>query len=311
MQRSLGVLGGLLCCGLLVLANAGCLKQMILDGQLASTRKASAAATTIGDWEIAQKATFAGLAQFEGMHYLAPENMDGLFLLTKGWAGAAFGFIEDEMERAADEHGDMSPQVEYQKARAVAAYSRAIYYGTQALDMMNPGFEQAKRNAKTLRAWLEGFDDPEEHTPFLFWTGQAWLGKTGLLRDQPAAVSELFVGYEIIKRAVELDETYLDGSGHVMLGAYHARSRMAELDESKKHFERALQINGGKALLTKFQYATRYYCAKMDQESYVRLLEEVLQAGDVLPKARLNNAIAKRRAKRHLRPERMELCGFE
>jgi hypothetical protein len=301
----------MLVCGALGLGSSGCLKKMILDGQIASTRKASAAVTTIGDWEVAQRITYAGVAQFEGMHYLAPENLDALFMLTKSWSGMAFGFIEDELERAEDAHGDMSGEYAYHKARAVAAYSRAIYYGTQALDMMNPGYDQAKRNAKTMRAWLQGFDDAEEHVPQLFWVGQAWLGRTGLMRDDPATVSELFVGYEIIKRAVELDETYLDGSGHVMLGAYHARSRMAELDESKKHFERALQINGGKALLTKFQYAVRYYCAKMDKESYVRLLNEVLDAGDVLPHARLNNAIAKRRAKRALSEERMEMCGFE
>ena len=45
---------------------------------------------------------------------------------------------------------------------------------------------------------------------------------------------------------VDLDETYMYGTGRVILGAYHARSTMAELDDAKKNFERALELNGGK-----------------------------------------------------------------
>jgi hypothetical protein len=62
--------------------------------------------------------------------------------------------------------------------------------------------------------------------------------------------------------------------------------------------------------MTKVQFAAKYYCVKGDQATYERLLNEVLQAGDVLPEARLSNAIAKRRAKRYLSRERMKLCGF-
>jgi hypothetical protein len=49
----------------------------------------------------------------------------------------------------------------------------------------------------------------------------------------------------------------------------------------------------------------RYYAVNAgDSELFRELLEEVVEAGDVLPEARLSNAIARRRAQRYL--ERIE-----
>lgn len=294
----------------LSLGSAGCIQQMILDGQIEATRKASAAVDTMSDYEVANGAAFAGLAQFEGMHYLAPENENALFLLTKGWAGVTFGFIEDVMEQAEDEGGAESPVYLYHQARAKAGYDRAIHYGLALLEMRHGGFAAAKKNDETMKAWLSGFDDKENDAQNLFWTGYAWMSKTNVAKEDPAIVADLYIGVAMMQRAVELDEKYLWGSGHVALGAYHARSGMAELDEAKKHFDRALQINGRKHLLAQLNYATKYYCMKVDQQNYEKLLNEVLSAGDVLPEQRLQNTIAKRRAKRYLGKERMRNCGF-
>ncbi|MBI4956926.1 MAG: hypothetical protein HY908_33225 [Myxococcales bacterium] len=311
-RRAAPLLLGALCS----LSTAGCLKKLIFDGQVASTRKGADAVNTLSDYEVANVIAFAGLGQFEGMHFLGPYNEDALFMLVKGWAGAGFGFIEDKMEQAADAYGEDSELAEYHKARAIAAYDRATFYGVKLLEMQHPGFEAAKKGGiDGMRTWLAEFVDAEKDTPVLFWVGQAWLSKVNLLKDQPSQVAELFVGVALAERAVELDETYLYGSGHVVLGAYHARSGMAELDEAKKHFERASELNGGKALLGKFQYAAKYLCARpektpADKEEYVKLLTEVVEAGDTLPEQRLQNVIAKRKARRALGKARMDDCGF-
>ena len=103
----------------------------------------------------------------------------------------------------------------------------------------------------------------------------------------------------------------MNGSGHVALGAYHARTPSAELDESKKHFEKALVIGGDKTYMAKVQMAVRYHCNKGDKASYEATLKEVLAGGDLDPYQRLPNTIAKRKAFRWLHPERMrDACGF-
>ncbi|WP_169796680.1 TRAP transporter TatT component family protein [Chondromyces crocatus] len=295
---------------LLSLGSAGCIKQALMDGQIEATRKGAAAIDTLGDYEVARTIAFNGLGQFEGMRYLAPENEDALFMLTKNWGGATYGFIEDELEQAEDADGSESEAYAYQQSRARGGYDRAIFYGIKLLERRHPGFEAARKNDDTIRAWLQGFDDAERDVEALFWTGYAWLSKINVAKEDPALVGELFIGAAIMERAVQLDETYMHGSGHVALGAYHARNAMAELDEAKKHFDRALEINGGKHLFTQLNYATKYYCMKGDQQNYEKLLKEVIAANDPLPAQRLQNTIAKRRAKRFMKKSRLDACGF-
>lgn len=301
------LVGALLCS--LSLSQAGCLAKIIRDGTIASTRKASVAVNTIADYEVAEKIAFAGLGQMEGFHYLDDQNSDALFLLTRSWASVGLGFIEDAMERAEDEEGSISPNFDYHKRRAVAAYDRAVYYGIQLLEQDYPGFQAATRNAQTMKDYAAQFTDKED-AENLFWVGYAQLGKVNAGKDRPEIVGELHVAVALLERSVELDETYFHGSGHVALGAYHARNAISELDEAKKHFDRALELSAGKTLLPKVQYAVRYYCAKQDKANYVKLLEEVLASGDLDPYQRLPNTIAKRKAKRYLQKARMDTCGF-
>jgi len=298
--------GTIACCAAMALGTSGCVKKMLLDGQIESTRKASPAINTLGDLEVARSAAFASIATLEGMHRLAPENADALFLLTKAWAGAGFSFIEDDFE-VAEDAGD-EELAEYHRTRARAAYTRAVFYGLELLAQKSDGFDAGRKNVDSMKAWMANFDESDIEP--LFWTGYAWIARVNVSKDIPEMVADLHIGVEMIERVAKLDETYLNGLPHVILGAYHARSPMAELDESKKHFDRALELNHGNLLVTKFQYARTYYCFKNDKASYEKLLREVVDAKDPLPAERLTNTIAQRRAKRYLSPKRQEACGF-
>ena len=286
--------------------STGCIKSMILNGQIKGTRDGSVAVDTLSDYEVARGIAFAGLGQFEGMHRLAPENEDALFLLTKGWTATGFGFIEDDYEAAVDAEDDA--KADYHRARARAAYDRAIQYGIALLQMRAPGFEKAKNNAGSIKQYLASFDKKDAMT--LLWVGQAWLARVNMAKDDPAIVAELHVGEALIERSVALDETAAYANGHAALGSYHARTAMAELDAAQKHFARAIQLTGGKALLPKFHFARSYYCMKGDKTNYEATLREVVDAPDALPEQRLQNTIAKRRARRYLSKSRMANCGF-
>lgn len=299
----------MLLAGGIAFGSTGCLKSILLKGQIQGTRQASAALNTLQDYGVAKTAGMAGLGQLEGMHWLAPDNGDALFMLTRGWAGISYGFLEDEYEQAY-EAGDET-QAEYNAARARAGYDRAIFYGKELLGKTADGFDEATRNADTLRTWLAEHFKDKSQAEDLLWMGYAWIGRVSVSKDMPEYVGELYVGVEVVRRSVELDEAASYAMGLTILGAYHARTPMAELDESKRLFEAALALNGGKFLPTKLNFATRYWCAKGDQAMYERLLNEVLTAGDPLPEARLQNVIAERRARRYLmNPIWGENCGF-
>jgi hypothetical protein len=303
-----GMLAALLAAGLSMTAT-GCLKKILTDGQIKSTLTGSAGAQTIQDYEVARAMAFAGLGQFEGMHYLAPDNPNALFLLTRSWAGVGYGFIEDDYEMAYEKEDEVNAQ--YHLSRAQAAHTRARFYGVELLGLTAEGFQDARKNVDTIRAWLVKNFDEEDQAETLLWAGYAWMAHSAVYRDTPEVISELFVGVAMIERSVELDEDLQYATGHTILGAYHARTAMAELDDAKKHFERAIELNQGRFLPTKLNFAQRYYCFKGDRANYDKLLNEVIAAPDTLPEARLPNVIAKRRARRYMLNEVwQEECGF-
>jgi hypothetical protein len=286
----------------------GCIKKMLTDGQIESTRKASVALNSIGDFEMARGAAQGGLAQFEGMHNLAPTNEDALFLLTKGWVSYGFAFVEDEYEQAADAGDD--DLADYHRKRARMAYDRAVFYGLELLAHKSDGFDAARKNEETIKKWLDENFDSKDDAENLFWTGYSWLARVNVAKDDPAIVGELFIGVAMLEQSVKIDPYVNNWAGTTALAAYHARTAMSEMDQAKQLFDLALAKTGGKNLLVQANYGLRYACMKGDKALYEKLLNEVLAADDPDPNQRLTNTIAKRRAKRGLTKAHMENCGF-
>ena len=292
---------------LLGLTNVGCIKQILLDGQISATRQASGVLDTIGDYEVAAGAAKAGLVQFEGLHYLAPGNEDALFSLAQSWVGYGFAFAEDDMEAAQDKGND--DLAEYHKRRAHMAYDRAVFYGLELLSHEDKGFNEAKKNAISLKAWLKKNFTDKEDCAKLFWTGYGWMARTNLDKDDPVIVADLFVGEAMVERAVELDPSYNHYSGEIALAAYHVA--VSNVVEGKKGFEATLQKTQRKNLMVQFTYAQTYACETNDRALYESLMKEIIDAGDVDPEQRLTNSLAKRKARRYLGKARMQTCGFD
>jgi hypothetical protein len=287
----------------------GCLKKVLIDGQITGTKDGSDAVNTLHDFEVARAVARSGMGTLEGLYKLAPYNEENLLMLTRGWAGATFAFTEDDYELAQEAKDDQ--MAAYHLARTIAGFQRAKFFGTQLLKRKAEGYDTATRNAETMRAWMQhNFNDKKEAEDLL-WIGYAYIGLVGAAQDNPAIVGDLYIGVAIAERSVELDETLEHGMGHLILGAYHARTAQSELDESKQHFDAAMRIGEGKFLSTQLNYASRYYCAKSDRPNYQKMLNAVLAAGDPIPEARLQNLIAKRRARRYLDNKIFqENCGF-
>ncbi len=291
---------------LCLLGATGCLDRIILDGTLASTRQAAKAFDTLSDLEVAKEGAGSSLVQIEGMQTLAPDNEDGLFLLTQSWTGYASAFIEDSWEQAVDKEDEEGEQLH--AGRAKAAYDRAVRSGSLLLEAKKPGFAAAQKNTDTMKAYLAGFGKNDAEA--LLWLGLGWLSRGGVAGDQPEVVADLFVGVALLERSVELDEGLAYATGLAALGAYHARSPDAELPQAKLLFERALTITNRKALTVQLMYAQNFSCQSHDATQYRALLNEVLSAGDVLPEQRLENVIARRKAARYLGAPRLKRCGF-
>jgi TRAP transporter T-component len=294
--------------------SSGCLKSALTNGQIAATLEASAAFDTIGDYELARSAAQAGLVQFEGMHVLAPDNPDALFLLTKGWVGYGYGFVEDELE-AAEDAGD-DDLADYHRKRARMAYDRAVFYGLELLGQSDSGFEASKKNEQSLNKWLSDHFTRADDAAKLFWTGYGWVERANVMKgddtEGPAFVADLYIGVALLERAVALDPTVEHYAGLIVLAAYHARTSMAEMDQGRQMLDVALAKTEGKNLMVELNYATKYACMKGDGTLYQDMIHKVLEAPDPDPHQRLSNAVAKRRAKRWLGKRRVkDACGID
>ncbi len=285
----------------LSLSSTGCIKAMLLNGQIEATRKASPALDTIADYELARAAASGGLAQLEGMHRLGPKNKDALFMLARGWAGYGFAFVEEEYEAAVE--GGKDALAEYHKKRAKNAYDRAIFYGLELMAHQADGFEDVKSDEKKLKDWLEKNFADKDDAGILFWTGYAWLAKTGLYRDDNDVMSMIYVATTLLERSRALDPDYNHHTATIAIASYYASSPMlGKMDQAKILFEEAIKSTGGKTLAAKFGYATRYYCALVQEAPYDALLKDVLEAEDPDPEQRLTNTVTKRRAVRWANP---------
>lgn len=294
----------------LTAAGTGCIKQALINGQIQGTRQGSVAFDTIGDWDLAYKAAAAGIVQFEGMHELAPDNEDGLFMLVKSWTGYGFGFVEDDVEAAADAR-DRDLEA-YHRDRAAKAYGRAIEYGNKLLARRAAGFEDAQKDESSIKAWLKKNFSSRDDAEALLWVGNAWMSRAGIVPDDPIAVAQLWIGVAMMERSAELAPDLEHYAGLVALASYHARTATAELDVSKQMFDEAMAKTGGKSVLVQFEYAARYACAKADGALYVKLMKEVLESPDSDPSLRLMNAVARHRARRWIGEKRMfDACSIE
>lgn len=300
MSRALALI---LCAPLL----GGCIESMLTNGTIKSTREASVVFDQMGDYELGKTAAQAGMVQNEGFHKLAPDNEDALFMLVQGWAGYAWGFCEDDMELGRDQGDDDA--AEYHKKRAKLAYDRAVFYGLELLAHKNEGFEQAKRDDHTMEEWLKKFDDKEDAAN-LFWLAYAWMSRVNLLQDDPAMVADLYIGVDMMERSFQLDPDYYFSSAMVALAAYHGRTADAEVADAKKLFEAALQKTQHKSLAVQLTYA-QMACILGDRALFEKNIKEVLDADDPDPAQRMNNTLAKRRAKRYSSKQRMMDCGFD
>jgi hypothetical protein len=310
------------------LAQTGCIKKMLTKGQIESTRTASAAFQGTADFETAKYASSAGLAQFEGMHYLAPDDDNAYYLVIKGWASQAFAFIEDDLELALLAGDD--EMVEYHRARAKSAYTRAVNYGLEWMEKKHAGVnDMIKQGSEKAAAdYFAQFDDTSD-ADFLFWTGQAWMSRVNVDKADIGAIGQIFIGKAMIERSIALKTDVERGSAHVILASYYARTGYNTIGEesfakAKAEFDKAAELNGGKVLLGKVQMARTYACRMKDDspgrkasfQMYMQLMNEVLAAEDPLPEARLTNAIAKRKARRYASKKWIEEvsredCGWE
>lgn len=233
------------------------------------------------DLGIAEVSIASNLKLLETILKSDPENEHYQFLASMGYSSYALGFVEDD---SVD--------------RARFFYLRGKNFGMEILNRNEIFAEAQNKNIDDFTTALQTFS--KDDIPIIFWTAIGWGSYISLTLTDPSAIADIPKVEAMMKFVVERESSYFFGGAHFFLGTlFGSRPKLLGGDPeiSKKHFEECIKINGGKFLMTYVYYARSNAVQTQDKELFENCLTIVDTTSiDILPRARLSNAIAKRKA---------------
>ncbi len=287
----------------IAIGQLGCAK-MIAGSTARVMNQASPAIQAFADPAIAEASIPYSITQMEGLLLIIPQNQMLRANLARALGSFGFGFLEDRMEEA--EVADDEARIEYYRNRATIAYLRGKEVSMQSLTIEEDGDGGADgayhRGIDAWRSYLQRFDDVEQ-TGMVFWLGYNWARHISLNKDNPDVLADLPFAIACFERVFQLDPTFNNYAPYAAMASYHARAAASlggDPVQARQMFETAIQRTGGNFLTYKVMMARVFAVMIQDRALYTRLLQEVIDAGDVMPEQRLANQIAKRRARRYL-----------
>jgi hypothetical protein len=234
------------------------------------------------DLRVIQAGMPAYLMLMDGMVEAWPKNERLLIAASQGYASFASAFAEDQ---------------EY----AVVLYGKAKDYALRSLvqrGLKNP----SDTTFEDLEKGLEGLGKAD--VPYLFWAASCWGSWIGSNANSMEALAELPRVELMMRRVLELDESFYYGGPHLFMGIWYAiRPKMAggNLDQSKNHFQSAIKFGQEKFLMAYVYYAEYYAKRAFDQKLFESVLQKVLDTpANVLPDLTLLNSVAHKKAKEML-----------
>jgi tetratricopeptide (TPR) repeat protein len=234
------------------------------------------------DLQLAEGALGSNLKLVEALIKGDPENEKLLLMAAQGFNAYALAFAEDD-------------SVE----RARVFYLRGRDYAMRILTRNQRVKEALDKDLPSLQTALKTLS--KDDVPAVFWTAFGWGSYINISRSDIGAMADLPKVLAMMEFVRDIDPQYYYGGPYLILGSIEGsvpRVLGGKPEKAKEYFERALAVNGGKFLLTYVYYAKTYAVQEQNQELFESLLTKVDEASpDILPAARLSNAIAKKKAK--------------
>ncbi|TAK61362.1 MAG: hypothetical protein EPO24_05875 [Bacteroidetes bacterium] len=266
---------------LLLFLFAGCIQQIAISSIGSIMDNGFTVLNREEDLDIAEKSIASNLKLLEAVMESDPDNEHFQLLASMGYSSYALAFAEDA-----------TPE------RAKLFYLRGRDYGLKIL-LQNKKFAAAfDKELVEFSASLNTFSNDD--IPAIFWTAIGWGGYAYLSLSDPEAIAALPKIEAMMQFVARRQPDYFQGGAHFFLGTLYGSMPKAlggNPDNSKKEFEKALQINQGKFLMTYIYYARSYAVQTQNKELFKNCLNTVDTTSlDVLPDMRLSNAVAKKKA---------------
>jgi hypothetical protein len=183
-------------------------------------------------------------------------------------------------------------------AAAVRHTQKARSYGGRAICQVHP--PACRWNGMPYEDFVtELAEVSDKDINYLYSYALGWLSYLEATSEDLSAVAELPWVEAAMERALAMDESFEQGAVHTWLGILKSLRPPAlggEPEAAQAHFERSLELSGGRDLSVKVEYARRFARLMYEQELHDRLLTEVLAAPAEEDGYTLFNVLAKQDA---------------
>ncbi|TMA23930.1 MAG: hypothetical protein E6J88_11880 [Deltaproteobacteria bacterium] len=207
--------------------------------------------------------------------------------LARGFTQYGFAFVEQPAELGGNA-GEMP--------RARRFYLRARAYGLEGMKIARGVTEDELRKSPQQAA--ARFQ--KEDVPLMYWTMAPWALAISANKRDLELVGDLPAVAALLDRALQLDESWDQGSLHEFAITFDpARPEGTTPEKQKAHFERAKTLAQGEKISPLVTYAQAVSGPEQRKAEYEALLKEAASFDVDQPKARKNrltNILSQRRA---------------
>ena len=246
------------------------------------------------DIELVGSALPFSLKTVEGLLAEVPEHK-GL-LLTAASGFTQYSYVYVDLESYALELSDPGRAAE-QKQRAKRLYLRGRKYALRAVELTHEDFVASLRQdpVTTLSVFSK------ENIPELYWLSLSWAAAIASDKSDMDMVADLNLIDPIMRRCLELDESYEQGALHEFMISYQGgRSPMqgGGASQARDHYARALELSGNIRVGSRVSLAESVSVGEQNRPEFERLLTQALDFdADSHVQTRLANLVAQKRAR--------------
>jgi len=182
-----------------------------------------------------------GLKFMESLLAESPRHKGLLLATASGFTQYAYVYVQQKADET--EPVNLAQATEL-RLRTRRLYLRARGYALRGPALKYPGIEQSLRQdpAAAVRPMKK------EDVPLMYWTAASWGAAISLSKNNPDLVADQPVVEALIDRALQLDESWDQGSIHGFLIGYES-SRIGGQEgaarRARSHFDRVMELSKG------------------------------------------------------------------
>lgn len=222
-----------------------------------------------------------------------PKNPQLLVGLCKGFSQFSYGFVLQDAEDLDDKDKVAAKAA---RDRATKLFLRGRNYGMRYLELKRPTFAADLKAdpAKAVQSLTKA------DVPAVYWTALGWAAALATSRDF-MMLPQIPQFEAMMAKALELDEPYENGAIHAFYITYEMARLKANGDRAanaRKHYERALELGGGKLAGPLVSYAESVMVPAKNRAEFESLLKQALKLDvNAAPDYRVMNLILQKRAR--------------